>query len=104
MPKTAGTWTGTSSQFCIPLNASTTSVTRYFDSEGRCSGDLAGGKSACGVPLVPALQTRYRVSVTFPSTGNLTYAALKVTWPAADDPSRTTPSGSVEAFAALDRR
>src|SRR5207245_8150641 len=30
-PTTSGTWTGTSSQFCIPLG---TSTTLYFDSEG----------------------------------------------------------------------
>ena len=99
-PKTAGTWTGTSSQFCIPLG---TSTTLYFDSEGRCSNDLAGSTSPCGVTWSPALQTRYRVNMTFPSTGNLTYAQLKVTWPAAVDPSTTVPSGSVEMFAAFDR-
>src|SRR4030095_332105 len=32
-PKTPGTWTGTSSQFCIPLG---TSTTLYFDSQRRC--------------------------------------------------------------------
>jgi len=36
-------------------------------------------------------------------TGNLTYADLKVTWPAPVDPATTTPSGSVEMFAAFDR-
>src|SRR6266436_9218235 len=35
--KTPGTWTGTSSQCCIPLG---TSTILYFDSEGRCSSDL----------------------------------------------------------------
>src|SRR5438128_2540923 len=61
-PKTAGTWTGTSSQFCIPLGPSTT---LYFDSEGRCSSDLAGSTSPCGVTWDPALQTRYRANITF---------------------------------------
>ena len=98
--KTSGTWTGTSSQFCIPLG---TSRTLYFDSEGRCSGDLAGSTSPCGVTWDPALQTRYRVNITFPSTGNLTYAQLKVTWPAAADPVTTTPGGAVEMLAAFDR-
>jgi len=97
--KTAGTWTGTSPQFCIPLG---TSRTLYFDSEGRCSSDLAGTTSPCAVAWAPSLQPRYQVNVTFPSTGNLTYADLKVTWPA----SATTAnaSSSVEMFAALDRR
>src|SRR5207302_3575123 len=60
-PKTAGTWTGTSSQFCIPLG---TSTTLYFDSEGRCSNDLAGTTGLCpgGVTWDPALQTRYRLT------------------------------------------
>ena len=50
------------------------------------------------------IQPWYQVNVTFPpSTGNLTYANLKVTWPAAVDPATTTPAGSVEMFAALDR-
>ena len=100
-PKTAGTWTGTSSQFCIPLGNSTT---LYFDSEGRCSSDLAGSTGPCaGITWDPALQTRYRANITFPSTGNLTYADLKVTWPAPVDPTTTTPSGSAEMFAAFDR-
>jgi len=92
-------------QFCIPLITSSTTFTLYFDSEGRCSSDLAGSNSPCvGVAAwVPPLETRYRVKVTFPLTGNLTYADLKVTWPAAADPATTTPSGSVEMFAAFDR-
>jgi type II secretory pathway pseudopilin PulG len=101
--KTAGTWTGTSSQFCIPLG---TSTTLYFDSEGRCSNDLAGTTGLCpGVTWDPALQTRYRLTITFPSTGSLTYADLKVTWPAPVDPGTPTPSpsGSAEMFAAFDR-
>ncbi len=99
-PKTAGTWSGTSSQFCIALG---TPATLYFDSEGRCSSDLAGSTSPCGFSWVPALQARYRVRVTFPSVGNLTYADLKASWPAPVDPVTTTPSGFVEIFAALDR-
>ena len=97
--KTAGTWTGTSPQLCIPLG---TARTLYFDSEGRCSGNLAGSTSPCGVALVPAIQPRFQVTVTFPSSGNLTYADLKVTWPAAA--TAANASGSVEMFAALDRR
>jgi hypothetical protein len=98
--KTTGTWTGTSSQFCIHLG---TSTTLYFDSEGRCSSEHTASKSPCGFIYDPALQTRYRMTITFPSTGNLTYALLKVTWPAATDPTTTAPSGSVEMFAAFDR-
>ena len=97
----------TSLDFCIPLSGTTTV---YFDSEGRCSSDVAGSvMRPCaglgGGAWIPPLQTRYRVTVTFPSSGNanLTYADLKATWPAAADPATTTPSGSVEMFAALDR-
>ena len=97
--KTAGNWTGSSPLLCITLG---TPRTLYFDSEGRCYADLAGSISPCGGPL-PVSQTRFRANITFPSTGNLTYAQLKVTWPAAADPATTTPSGSVEMLAALDR-
>jgi Tfp pilus assembly protein PilV len=100
-PKSPSSWNGTSSQFCISLG---TSTTLYFDREGRCSGDLAGSTSPCGVSWNPALQTRYQLNITFPSTGNLTYAELKVTWPAAADPATATPNGSAEMFAAFDRK
>jgi type II secretory pathway pseudopilin PulG len=96
----------TSLQFCIPLSGTTTI---YFDSEGRCSSDPAGSVTrpcVTGTSWVPPLDTRYRVNIiTFPSNGNLnlTYADLKVTWPAPADPATTTPSGSVEMFAAFDR-
>ena len=89
-------------QFCILLSGTTTV---FFDSEGRCSSNLAGSTSPCGVAWVPPLETRYQVNITFPSSGNanLTYADIKATWPAAPDPATTTPSGSVEMFAAFDR-
>jgi len=89
-------------QFCIPLSGTTTV---FFDSEGRCSSDLPGLNSLCvGIAAWnPPLETRYRVNVTFPSSGNanLKYADLKVTWPAAATPANA--SGSVEMFAAFDR-
>jgi uncharacterized protein (TIGR02598 family) len=84
-PKTPGTWTGTSSQFGIPLGISTQ---LYVDSAGQFTTSLDAN-------------SRYQVNVTFPSTGNLTYADLKVTWPAAATPANA--SGSVEMFAAFDR-
>jgi uncharacterized protein (TIGR02598 family) len=83
--KTAGTWTGTSSQFSIPLG---TSTTLYFDSAGQFTTSLTAN-------------SRYQLNITFPSTGNLTYADLKVTWPAAA--TSANASGSVEMFAAFDR-
>jgi hypothetical protein len=88
----------TSLQLCIPLSGTTTV---YFDSEGRCSSDLAGSTSPCGVAWVPPLETRYQVNITFPLTGNLTYADVKISWPAAA--ATTSASGSVEMFAAFDR-
>jgi len=97
---TQGTWR--SPLLCITLG---NSKTLYFDSQSRCSGNLAGSTNPCGGGFSPVLQTRYRVNITFPpSTGNLTYANVKVTWPAAADPATTTPSGSVEMFAAFNRK
>jgi uncharacterized protein (TIGR02598 family) len=86
-PKTPGTWTGTSLQFHITLGSDTT---LYFDGAGQASIALNG-------------DSRYRLRITFPTTGNLTYANLKVTWPAPVDPATATPSGSEEIFATLDR-
>jgi hypothetical protein len=99
-PKTSGAWTGSSPLLCITLG---TSKTLYFDSQGQCTGNLAGSVTPCGDPQLPVLQNLYRATITFPATGNLTYAQLKVTWPAAADPATTTPSGSVQMLAALDR-
>jgi type II secretory pathway pseudopilin PulG len=87
-------------QLCIPLSGAPPPPL-YFDSEGRCSSDLAGSTSPCGVAWVPPLETRYQVNITLPLTGNLTYADVKVTWPAAATPANA--SGSVEMFAAFDR-
>ena len=97
-PKTATI----SSQFCIPLGFSRT---LYFDSEGRCSSDLAGSTSPCpgGPAWVPALQTRYQLNVTWYDSGStgLRYADVKVTWPAAATVANA--SGSTEMFTAFDR-
>src|SRR5439155_25747252 len=60
-----------SSQFCITLG---TATTLYFDSEGRCSSNLAGSTSPCGVSWVPPLQTRYQLNVTWNVTGNCSAA------------------------------
>jgi uncharacterized protein (TIGR02598 family) len=78
----------TSPQFAITFG---TDKTLYFDTSGQASTSLS-------------TDSRYRLSITWNSapTG-LHYAALKVTWPAAGDPAVTTPSGSVETFAAFDR-
>jgi uncharacterized protein (TIGR02598 family) len=92
MPKTPGVapWAGVSVQFGIPLQPSTTLYKLYFDGQGRFTTSLS-------------VDSRYQVNVTFPVKGNLTYVDIKLTWPAAVDPATTTPSGSVEMFAALDR-
>jgi uncharacterized protein (TIGR02598 family) len=87
--------------FCVTFG---TPRPLFFDSQGQCSADLAGLIPCSCIAGNVTLQTRYRVNVTFPpSTGSLTYANVKVTWPAAVDPTTTTPTGSVEMFAALDR-
>ncbi|SRR6266567_9011909 len=109
-PKTAGTWTGTSSQFCIALG---TSTTLYFDSEGRCSSDLPGSTNLCGVTWDPALQIRYQLDITFsqqnptptPPALPTIYADLNIRWPpnVAQVSPPPVPSGSAEMFAAFDR-
>jgi type II secretory pathway pseudopilin PulG len=77
--------------------------TRYFDGEGRCSTDLAGSIRPDGSSWAPPIRTRYQLNITFPlgATG-VTYTDLKVIWPAAATPANA--SGSVETFAAFDRK
>ena len=89
----------TSSQFCISFG---TATTLYFDSAGQCSNDLAGSTSPCGVALVPALQTRYKMNITWSGSSALRYADLKITWPAAA--TAANANGSTEMFAAFDRK
>ncbi len=78
----------TSPQFAITFG---TDKTLYFDASGQAS-----------ISLSP--DSRYQLNIKWNSapTG-LHYADLKVTWPAPVDPTTTTPSGSVEIFAAFDR-
>jgi hypothetical protein len=97
--------TSTSSQFCIAIPPGILTTILYFDSEGRCSSDLVGSTSPCGVAWAPALKTRYRATIKWSASGytKLRYADVKVTWPAPTDPATITPSGSAEMFAAFDR-
>ena len=92
----------TSSQFAIRFG---TAKTLYFDTDGQASCDLAGSQRAdCVSAWSPPIQTRYRLTVTFPtSPSGLSYVYVKATWPAPLDPATTTPSGSAEIFAAVDR-
>jgi uncharacterized protein (TIGR02598 family) len=83
----------TSSQFGVTFGVDTI---LYFDVAGQAA-------TSMNPPSLTSFQPRYRMSVTFPSNGGLTYANLKVTWPAAVDPATITPSGVVEMFAAFDR-
>jgi uncharacterized protein (TIGR02598 family) len=93
----------TSTQFAISIPDPATpadpapcsgSQTLYFNGEGQAATSIG-------------TDSRYRLIVTFVrnSAGSTatTYARLKVTWPAAVDPCATTPSGSIETFAAFDR-
>jgi len=78
----------TSPQFAITFE---TDKTLYFDASGQAS-----------ISLSP--DSRYQLNIKWNSAPiGLHYADLKVTWPAAVDPATTTPSGSVEIFAAFDR-
>lgn len=83
---------GTSAQFGI--NFASPSQTLYFDGEGKSVSTADG--------------PRYRLTITFPTnpggTNAARFATLKISWPAAADPTTTQPAGSVETFAAFDRR
>ena len=82
------TTSSTSPQYGITFG---TAKTLYFDGAGQFATSLGAN-------------SRYRVSITFPSSpSGLSYADVKATWPAPVDPATTTPSGSVEIFAAFDR-
>jgi len=93
----------TSAQFGITFG---TCKRLYFDSEGQVT---ASGTCDETITLPPT--SRYQLNVTWNvpnSTGAcsavLPCADLRVTWPAAVDPTTTTPNGSAEMFAAFDRR
>jgi uncharacterized protein (TIGR02598 family) len=76
----------TSAQYGIQFG---TAKTLYFDGAGLFA-TLLGANS------------RYRVTITFPSSpSGLSYADVKATWPAAATPANA--SGSAEMFAAFDR-
>ena len=78
----------TSPQYGITFG---TPKTLYFDGAGQFTASLGAN-------------SRYRVSVTFPSSpSGLSYADIKATWPAPADPATTTPSGSAEMFTAFKR-
>ncbi|MBA3351982.1 MAG: hypothetical protein H0U23_06075 [Blastocatellia bacterium] len=88
--------TSTSVQFgiAIPANpvGSPTATTLYFDTLGQSSTTLVGS-------------SRYRVVATFLPNGGgrtATLASLRITWPAAADPTIST-TGAAEIFVALDR-
>ena len=81
------TTTNTSSQFAITFG---TNKTLYFDGTGQFTSSLS-------------TNSRYQLNVTWSSSGwnGLSYADVKVTWPAAATP--TSAVGSTEMFAAFDR-
>ena len=81
------TTTNTSSQFAITFG---TNTTLYFDGTGQFATSLS-------------TNSRYQLNVTWSSSGwnGLSYADVKVTWPAAATP--TSAVGSTEMFAAFDR-
>ena len=82
------TTSSTSPQYNITFG---TAKTLYFDGAGQFATSLGAN-------------SRYRVRITFSSSpSGLSYAYVKATWPAPVDPVTTTPSGSVEIFAAFDR-
>jgi uncharacterized protein (TIGR02598 family) len=88
-PKT----TSISTQYGIAFSTNST-TTLYFDGQGQFATSLGAN-------------SRYRLTVTIPTNpagpNSATFADLKVTWPAAVDPTTTTPGGSSKMFAAFDR-
>jgi uncharacterized protein (TIGR02598 family) len=80
------TTSSTSPQYGITFG---TAKTLYFDGAGQFTTSLGAN-------------SRYRVSVTFPSSpSGMSFADVNVSWPAAAAPANA--SGSVEMFAAFDR-
>ena len=80
------TTSSTSPQYGITFG---TPATLYFDAAGQFTTSLGAN-------------SRYRVSITFPSSpSGLSYTDINITWPAAAAPANA--SGSVEMFAAFDR-
>lgn len=81
---------------CSGGNTSVTSQIRTVDAQGQVNASISS-------------TSLYRLTVTFvknptaTATTGAMYVNVKVTWPAAIDPCATTPAGSVELFAALDR-
>ena len=101
---TPGSVQSTLYRITIPASAGPSPQIRYFDSEGRCSTDLAGSTRPDGSSWSPAIQTRFQLTITFTTPAvATTYADLKVIWPPAVISPAPLPSGSVEIFAALDR-
>jgi uncharacterized protein (TIGR02598 family) len=78
----------------IPAKGSSnaTAQHRYFDSEGVANTALQGN-------------SRYRLAITFPAGTYATLADIKISWPAAVDPTVATnkPAGTVETVAAFSR-
>jgi uncharacterized protein (TIGR02598 family) len=87
----------TSKQYAIsiPVNGTAATQTLFFNSDHQLA--------------AAATQARYRLTVNFlatPSGGgtkSATGIALKVSWPAPVDPTKATPAGAVQTYAALDR-
>jgi uncharacterized protein (TIGR02598 family) len=83
----------TSSQFNIAFGTNPPPI--YFDGQGQAASSL--------VPASPTpFQPRYQLNITWAGSAGLRYADIKVTWPAAATPTNAT--GSVETFAAFDRK
>ena len=94
IPSDASTGVDNTCQRCANCWVAQTQ-TLYLDSAGQVTTSANG---------------RYRVTFTHvknssaTATAGAVFAALNVTWPAAADPCATTPGGSVEVFAAFDRK
>src|SRR5262249_5690344 len=92
------TSSSTSVQFGITFG---TCKNLYFDTQGQVA-----STSNCLTSITLPATARFQLNVTWSGTSGLRYADLKVTWPPTVVQTNPTPipSGSVEMFAAFDRK
>lgn len=82
-------------QIAIPTAGTAASQSLYFNDDGVLVTTVGAATRRLDIAFAPSL-----------SGGGLrtaTCATMRVSWPAAVDPSKATPSGCVTAFIALDR-
>lgn len=82
---------------CSGGQTSSTSTIRYIDDRGQNNHFVSNGNWLYRLTATPLKNTNATSAL------GATYFHLKVTWPYSIDPCATTPSGSVETFAAFNK-